>query len=172
MKHHMISVLSVAVFSIALTACTSSPEQGAVGDMKMPMGGEEHDEEITFGAPGMANMVTRTVTVNMEDVAYDLKKLMVKDGETIRFIVINKDDADHEFTLGTAEMQAEDRERMAKMMDMGMKMEMEGEVNAISVPPLKTMELIWTFKGPAKIEFACNVPGHYEVGMRGDLIVM
>lgn len=177
MKSMMISVLSAAAFTFGLSAQAAQHEQGhnaemRMGGMKMDTGSAEHGEEIAFGAPGMAGNVTRTITVTLQDIAYDLKDLKVKDGETIRFIVVNKDDTDHEFTLGTTEMQAADRERMEKMMAMDMPMEMEGEANAVSVPALETRELIWTFKGPGQIEFACNIPGHYDAGMKGDVMIM
>jgi len=136
--------------------------------MKMPMA--DGEEEITFGEPGKAADVSRTITVHMKDVAYDIKKLSVKNGETIRFIVVNQDETEHEFTLGTAEAQAADRAKMAKEADAGMSMKMT-EPNAVSVGELKTEELIWKFKGPETIEFACNIPGHYEAGMHGVITI-
>jgi len=172
MKKNVISVLTMAAFTLGLTATSALAAETKKGDMNMVAPAHAEEEEITFGMPGMSNMVTRTITVSMQDVAYDHKNLKFKNGETIRFILINKDDTDHEFTLGTAEMQAADRERMEKMMDMNMPMEMEGEANAVSVPALQTKELIWTFKGPSQIEFACNIPGHYDAGMKGDLTVI
>ncbi|MBC8269716.1 MAG: copper-binding protein [Rhodospirillaceae bacterium] len=163
--------LSAAVFlAFTLAACAAQEEKGHMeGEMKMDMGG--HDEEITFGEVGMASMASRTITVNILDLAYDLKDLTVKDGETIRFIIVNKDEVEHEFTLGTAEMQAADRMMMEKQMEAGESMEMH-EPNSVSVAELETAELVWKFKGPAKIEFACNVPGHYEAGMRGDVMIL
>lgn len=170
MKKNILSLLSSAALSLALAACAAPSEKGHMeGDMKMDGGG--HDEEIAFGEPGMVSMASRTVTVTIKDTAYDLKELKVKDGETIRFIIVNKDEADHEFTLGTAAMQAADRAMMEKQMDMGHSMEMH-EPNAVSVHELETVELVWKFKGPGHIEFACNIPGHYEAGMKGQIMIM
>jgi uncharacterized cupredoxin-like copper-binding protein len=28
---------------------------------------------------------------------------------------------------------------------------------------------VWTFTEKADLEFACNVPGHYQAGMYGDI---
>lgn len=39
--------------------------------------------------------------------------------------------------------------------------------NAVFVPPGATRELIWRFDRTQDLEFACNVPGHYEAGMTG-----
>ena len=37
--------------------------------------------------------------------------------------------------------------------------------NSVLVSPSEKGELIWKFSNKVKIEVACNVPGHYEVGM-------
>ncbi|HEX7124296.1 MAG TPA: hypothetical protein VF406_00785 [Thermodesulfobacteriota bacterium] len=37
--------------------------------------------------------------------------------------------------------------------------------------PGETKELLWRFAEREDIEFACNLPGHAEAGMRGDVKV-
>ena len=37
--------------------------------------------------------------------------------------------------------------------------------NSVLLAPEDTAELIWKFSDTVDIEVACNVPGHYEVGM-------
>ncbi len=159
----------VAVGILSLTqACAAGGAKEGMGDgMKM---GDAAQEEITFGEAGKASEVDRTITVTMEDTAYDLKDLTVKNGETVRFIIVNKDETEHEFTMGPADVQAADRADMAAKSDAGNSMEMEVPY-AVSVGDLETKELIWKFKGPGKIEFDCNVPGHYESGMTGSITI-
>jgi uncharacterized cupredoxin-like copper-binding protein len=41
--------------------------------------------------------------------------------------------------------------------------------NSVLVEPGKKAEVIWYFTKVAKLEFACNVPGHYESGMMGPI---
>ena len=41
--------------------------------------------------------------------------------------------------------------------------------NSVLVEPGKTEELTWTFTQATELEFACNIPGHYESGMVGDI---
>jgi uncharacterized cupredoxin-like copper-binding protein len=48
----------------------------------------------------------------------------------------------------------------------GVPMTHEGP-NTVLVAPGKTAELTWRFGEPAELEFACNLPGHYEAGMAG-----
>ncbi|MGX1174057.1 putative cupredoxin-like copper-binding protein [Pseudomonas sp. R151218B TE3479] len=39
------------------------------------------------------------------------------------------------------------------------------------VKPGKTAEPTWAFSKAARLAFACNFPGHYQAGMKGDLTV-
>jgi uncharacterized cupredoxin-like copper-binding protein len=41
----------------------------------------------------------------------------------------------------------------------------------VLVQPGQRAELTWTFRKSAPIEFACNVPGHYQAGMVGPLTI-
>ena len=54
---------------------------------------------------------------------------------------------------------------------MGMGAMTHDDPNTVLVEPGQTAELVWTFKSPMTLEFACNVPGHYESGMVGTLTV-
>ena len=44
---------------------------------------------------------------------------------------------------------------------------MHDDPNSVLLEPGKSGEIIWTFPKHAKLEFACNVPGHYDAGMKG-----
>ena len=37
--------------------------------------------------------------------------------------------------------------------------------NSLLLEPKEKGEIIWKFSSSAKLEIACNVPGHYEAGM-------
>lgn len=41
--------------------------------------------------------------------------------------------------------------------------------NSVLLEPGKTAELIWKFTKPVKLEISCNVPGHAESGMVGQV---
>jgi uncharacterized cupredoxin-like copper-binding protein len=43
--------------------------------------------------------------------------------------------------------------------------------NSVLVGPGAREELIWTFSETMDLEFACNVPGHYQSGMVGKVTV-
>lgn len=37
--------------------------------------------------------------------------------------------------------------------------------NSPLMEPGETAEVVWTFNTKSELEFACNIPGHYDCGM-------
>lgn len=149
----------------------------------MALGDDGHGKATAFGSPGEEHHVSRTVNVRMGEMFFEPSSIDVKPGETIRFVVINEGEAVHEFNLGTAvnwdshmaEMQRMTDEGMidfnridhAKMRRMGM---MHADPNAALLEPGERAEIIWKFPdGATEVGFACNVPGHRESGMVGQI---
>ena len=131
-----------------------------------------------FGGPGQASKVTRTVTVEAADIMFDTDELSFKVGETVRFVVANTGELPHEFTIGDATYQQEARRMMAHMAGMGTDMSSPEHAaqhaaagNTVTVDPGETAEVIWTFSEAGDFEFACNIPGHSEAGMKGRIVV-
>jgi uncharacterized cupredoxin-like copper-binding protein len=137
--------------------------------------GHGHVGHTAFGHPGDPSEVDRTIEIEAsDDMMFQVSSIDVKDGETIRFIIRNVGEIDHDFTIGTPDVQAAHKQKMMKMMEAGTSHDaMHGAIvphddpNAVMVHPGETKELIWTFTKVDNVEFGCNVPGHYEAGMRG-----
>jgi uncharacterized cupredoxin-like copper-binding protein len=141
------------------------------------------------GSAGKASEVSRTIDVVMMDNYYEPENIDVKAGETVRFKVANKGSLVHEFNIGTADMHKGHQEEMVMMVQHGviqggtinremMKMDMgngktmeHNDLNSVLLAAGETAEIIWTFPSDAEIEFACNVPGHYQSGMVGDITI-
>lgn len=151
-------------------------------------GGGHHT--FDFGEPGKASDVTREIKVVMKDNLYEPEEISVKAGETIRFKIVNEGEFLHEFGIATAAMHAAHQKQMAVMMEHGMieahrinyeRMKMDhgagghmmnhDDPNSVLVEPGKSAEIIWKFAKTADLEFACNIPGHYESGMVGPIKV-
>jgi len=129
-------------------------------------------KKFAFGMPGKAQQVTRTVRLQASDVKFDLKKLDFRVGETVKFIIVNKGEGDHELTIGDAATQLAHRKEMEKVMEKGgMSHHGHGHPNATYLKPGKTRTLIWKFTKSGSFEFGCNIPGHYEAGMKGKIVV-
>ena len=43
--------------------------------------------------------------------------------------------------------------------------------NAVTVAPSATVPLFWQFGSQQAVSFACNIPGHYEAGMKHDTAI-
>ena len=126
-----------------------------------------HATAFAFGVPGNAAAVDRTVRIMARDVSFDVPSVTVRAGETVRFIVTNEGAADHDFTLGDAATQAAHRKEMFEMAGMDMSQAHHDDANAVFLKSGEAKELVWRFGRAGRIEFACNVPGHYEAGMKG-----
>ncbi|MES2944783.1 MAG: cupredoxin family protein [Pseudomonadota bacterium] len=119
--------------------------------------------EDAIGKPGVAAKVSRTVTIDMADsMRFSPANLVVKQGETIRFVVKNSGQVKHEMVLGTVKDLKEHAEAMKKFPEME-----HAEPNMITLAPGKTGEIIWQFTKSGKVDFACLQPGHYDAGMKG-----
>lgn len=150
-----------------------------------------HSHGASIGEPAKASAATRTIEVTLGDSYYEPERVQVKAGETVRFVLTNQGELLHEFNIGTAAMHAEHQKEMAMMVDHGMltptgvdetMMNMghsstEGmghdmkhdDPNSALVEPGKTKELVWKFPKATELDFACNMPGHYEAGMVGKI---
>jgi uncharacterized cupredoxin-like copper-binding protein len=131
-----------------------------------------HQAGADFGAPGNAAAVDRIIPIKVGDLSFDVLVLTVNAGETVRFVVTNDGAADHEFTLGDAATQKAHRQAIAEMTSMGGGHAQHGEANALFLKRGETKELVWRFGQVGRIEFACDVPGHFEAGMRGIVIIL
>jgi uncharacterized cupredoxin-like copper-binding protein len=120
-----------------------------------------------FGKPGDAKKVTRTIEVGMgDDMRFKPPNIQVKQGETIKFVVKNHGTLTHEMVLGTMKELKEHAALMRKSPEME-----HDDPNAVSVEPGKTGALIWQFTKAGTFDYACLVPGHFEAGMVGKIIV-
>ena len=95
----------------------------------------------------------------------------------------------HEYNIATKEMHIKHQPEMArliehdillgdsidhaKMKEMSKKDHSLGHkhANSVMLEPNKTGEIIWKFSKDIALEMACNIPGHYESGMVGPIII-
>jgi uncharacterized cupredoxin-like copper-binding protein len=132
--------------------------------------GHSHDETFSAGEPGGPKKRARTVQITMGEadgkMMFMPNKVQVKKGAQIKFVLHNSGALDHEFVLATGEENLEHAEMMKKSPEMR-----HVDPNARRVAPKQTSELVWKFTKPGEFEFACLIPGHYQAGMRGLIMV-
>ena len=174
--------MSASKFMVAAAFLSiSAPVLAAVGH------DNAHGRGAASGSPGRISEASRTIKVEMYDMYYEPESISVKQGETVRFIVENKGNIVHEFNIGTPEMHESHQKEMMMMVEHGviqggklnhdmMKMDMgnghsmkHDDPNSVLLEPGQSQEVVWKFSDKGNIEFACNVPGHYQAGMYGDV---
>jgi uncharacterized cupredoxin-like copper-binding protein len=57
------------------------------------------------------------------------------------------------------------------MHDMKMPSMNHSDANSVLIEPGQTKELVWTFSKASGLQFACNIPGHYQKGMVGQVAI-
>lgn len=142
-----------------------------------------------IGEKGDPSNIDRTIEIRMYDNFYEPNIIKVKKGETIKFVVQNLGEMVHEYNIATKEMHIKHQTEMQKLVDHGIllvdKIDMNkmkkmskkdhslshSHSNSVMVEPKKTGEMIWKFSKNLTLEMACNVPGHYETGMVGQIII-
>jgi uncharacterized cupredoxin-like copper-binding protein len=141
------------------------------------------DKNMKIGSKGKESEISRTVKVMMYDNYYEPSSFQIKAGETIKFVVENAGMLVHEFNIANKMMHMKhqpemikmveneilladtiDKEKMKKMAKMDKAMA-HSHSNSVLLEPKQKGEIIWKFDNAVNIEVACNVPGHYQVGM-------
>jgi uncharacterized cupredoxin-like copper-binding protein len=165
------------IFALVAGALWAGPAMAHGPDAHSHGGSQAHGPAIEGGKPGKAGDATRTVTVVAKDTVFEPKTVAVNAGETIRFIVRNEGKLVHELTIGSKAMQLEHQNEMLEFAASGAiaadrvdrsKVGNHSHGNNVLLEPGQSGEIVWTFAAATDLEFGCNVPGHYEQGMKGE----
>ena len=141
------------------------------------------DKNMKIGSKGKEGDINRIIKVKMYDNYYEPSSFQIKAGETIKFEVENVGELVHEFNIANKMMHMKhqpemermveneilladsiDRDKMKKMAKMDKAMG-HSHSNSVLLAPKEKEDIIWKFDNAVNIEIACNVPGHYQVGM-------
>lgn len=154
-KHSMLALSLAPLVALAATAHVEEHHTH----------GNEHRSHA--GQPGDPGNVTRTVNVSMnDDMRFKPSRLSIKKGETVRFVVRNLGKTQHEMVIGNSAELREHAEMMRKMPEM-----IHTGENQLSLEPGQRGTIVWQFDKPGTVDFACLVPGHFEAGMIGKIVV-
>ncbi len=162
-----IALLAALSFPTLHAHAHGGPDSGASGHgMSSRM---EHAMHLApdFGKAADPDSAPRTVQVDMSDtMRFDPGVIQVEKGTPVRFSVKNTGKVMHEMVLGTAESLADHKEMMEESPNMD-----HGGAWMAHVPPGETREMGWTFTEPGEYLYGCLIPGHFEAGMVGRVIV-
>jgi uncharacterized cupredoxin-like copper-binding protein len=105
-----------------------------------------------------------TVEIDVEHSLFTPAGLRVVEGTRLRFVVVNGDPIAHELIVGPPDVHARHAE--------GTEAEHPSIPGEVSVGAGLSAVTTFTFDAPGTFEFACHLPGHYEYGMRGEVVVV
>lgn len=123
--------------------------------------------EKPYGRPGDPRKVKRVIAIDMSDtMQFFPSSFSVKRGDTVRFQLRNGGQLPHEMVIGTMDELKQHAALMKKHPDM-----MHTQAHAAHVLPGETARMVWQFTKPGEFHYACLVPGHFDAGMIGTIVV-
>ena len=135
-------------------------EHGSAAHAEMFAAGEPADPKKDF------RIIELAMTEGSGTMGFIPDTIDVKTGEQIKFVIRNTGALDHEFKLDSSEQIAKHKIAMAKNPEM-----IHDDPNGTRLEPSKSGEILWKFSKAGTFEFACLIPGHYEAGMHGKIVV-
>lgn len=160
--------LTLKLGALALVALASATAAWAHGDKhaaKKPAAVVK--EQKPWGIAAAAKAPARVIEVRMtDDMRFSPDRIEVREGETVRFVIRNAGKMLHEMVIGTKQ----ELDAHAALMKKHPGMEHD-EPYMAHVPAGKRGDIVWNFNRPGQFQFACLIPGHYEAGMVGTIVV-
>jgi uncharacterized cupredoxin-like copper-binding protein len=124
-------------------------------------------EQRPWGIAGDPARVQREVVIRMtDDMRFSPDRVRVRLNETVRFVIRNDGAMLHEMVIGTRAVLDEHAALMLKFPDME-----HDEPYMAHVEPGQSGEIVWHFNRIGEFDFACLIPGHYQAGMVGRIVV-
>ena len=107
-----------------------------------------------------------------DDLRFVPDRVVVRAGETIRFVTSNPGLVIHDLTIGDVAAQARHEAQMRTFFGRPGPLVMRGHETAVLVEPGATAQLVVTFGAPGTVLMGCHVPGHWDARMRGVVDVL
>jgi uncharacterized cupredoxin-like copper-binding protein len=110
---------------------------------------------------------SRTVEIEMRDMAFSPDRVTVPAGETVRLVFTNTGEAVHDAFIGDEDAQNRHEMEMVENADAGHSDDHDdSDEGAITVDPGDTGTLTHTFEAGDALLIGCHQPGHYAAGMK------
>ena len=142
----------------------ASPAAHAHGPAAQP--GHYDGHAAALGEPGDSKAATRTMEIQGAEMKFVPASLTVRRGETVRFLFRNTGQLKHEMMIGTQKELNDHAALMEKHPDME-----HDDPNGTQAEPGKSGEFVWKFTKAGQFFFGCLLPGHYQQGMKGTIVV-
>lgn len=155
-------VLSVTLATLSAPAFAAGSHDG---------GHDGASSMMAVGMPGEMKDIRKTVKITMKEtpdgaMIFDPAEVKFDKGQTVRFLIKNAGEFEHEFVLDTPDEVMKHKATMEKFPEME-----HDDPNSVRLQPGKSGQIVWKFANDGQFEFACLIPGHYELGMHGDVTI-
>ena len=159
----IIATILAAALALSAGAAAAHGDEPHAKAKKKAISAERHP----WGREGDPAKASRTIMVDMSDrMRYTPSEIRVKRGDTVKFVASNSGKVMHELVIGTeAELKAH-----AELMKKHPGMEHDAPYMA-HVAPGRKESITWTFDRPGTFMYGCLIPGHWEAGMKGTIVV-
>jgi uncharacterized cupredoxin-like copper-binding protein len=156
-----------ALLASAPAAADPATPSTAAHEQKKAQKKARASADKAFGREGDPRKVKRVIKVDMSDaMRFFPSEIRVKRGDTVRFALRNSGQVPHEMVLGTMDDLKKHAQLMKKNVDMD-----HDEPHAARVEAGETGRVVWQFTKPGEFYYACLVPGHFDAGMIGTIVV-
>lgn len=153
------------IFAPLFALCLLSSQALGHSDDKVATDYDPVETEFGMYEPDLH--ADRTIEMEMGDtMRFTPDVIRVKQGEVLKITHRNTGKLLHEFVLGTQASLNEHAELMKKFPNME-----HAEPYMAHVQPGEKMEMIWKFSKAGEFAFGCLIPGHYDAGMKGTVVV-
>lgn len=175
-------LIAAAMSAFVMALSSAAYAHGESGHGKAKAFDPSKVEEMPFGRAGNPNTAKRTIHIAMDDrmqfVAASAQSghrtdvgpgsaphsmpgdIVVKRGDTVRFVVRNDGKVMHEMVIGRMKELKDHAELMRKFPGME-----HDEPYMAHVAPGNKGEIVWQFTQAGEFHYACLIPGHMEAGM-------
>lgn len=163
MKKLLIALSAASLLAAGMTVFAHGPEaHGKKADRRISA--DVHE----FGREGDPKKAVKTVEIDMADtMRFSPDSITVKAGDTVKFVVKNSGKQMHEMVIGTEKELKAHAELMRKHPGME-----HAEPYMAHVAAGKKEEIVWQFTKAGEFHFGCLIPGHFEAGMKGKIVVV
>jgi uncharacterized cupredoxin-like copper-binding protein len=163
--HGFILMLVTALLAPTPAAAAAADDHSA--HAQKPRKAARSPAEQPFGRIGDPRKVKRVIGIDMSDtMRFFPSELRVKRGDTVRFELRNAGELHHEMVIGSMDELKKHAALMKKNAGVH-----HVHMNAVHAAPGGKATVVWQFTKAGEFYYGCLVPGHFEAGMIGTIIV-
>ena len=163
----IVPVLVAALLAYGPAAADSQAHATSAHEQKVSKKKIRAGPDKPFGREGDPRKVKRVIRIDMSDaMRFFPSEIRVKRGDTVRLAVRNSGELPHGLTLGTME----ELKKHANLVRNNGEID-QGGTHVAHVQPGATGRIVWQFTKAGEFYYGCLVPGHFEAGMIGTIVV-